>query len=255
MKTMRPAGFWFLSLLSAATAPAMHANASEGPEPCASPAEYVQPDEPLDQVATAIAAGGPLDILAIGSASTTGEGGGGNVPPFPRRMTAALQTALPRLQIGLKVLGGRGMTAEAMLPLLTEALAKQHFQLVLWQTGTVEAVRGLRPDSLQEVLADGAAKIRDQGGDLILVDPQFSRFLRANSNLDVYEAVLQQVATMPGTVLFHRFDLMHAWAKEGVADLERASKPDRKKVLNQINACLGDALARFILDGAGIKSQ
>jgi hypothetical protein len=142
-----------------------------------------------------------------------------------------------------------------MLPLLTEALGQQHFQLVLWQTGTVEAVRGLRPDSLQEVLADGAARIREQGGDLILIDPQFSRFLRANSNLDVYELVLQQVATMPGAVLFRRFDLMHAWVQEGVADLERASKPDRKKVLDQINTCLGDALARFILDGAGVKPQ
>lgn len=254
MRTMRPAGFWFLSLLAAATAPAMHANASEGAEVCATPQEYLQPDEPLDQVATAIAAGGPLDILAIGSASTTGEGGG-NATPYPRRMAEALKTALPGVEIRLKVLGGRGMTAEAMLPLLTEALGQQHFQLVLWQTGTVEAARGLRPDSLQEVLADGAARIRDGGGDLILIDPQFSRFLRANTNLDVYETVLQQVATMPGVVLFHRFDLMHAWVSEGVADLERASKSDRKKVLDQINACLGDALARFILDGAGIKPQ
>ena len=37
------------------------------------------------------------------------------------------------------------MTAEDMLPLIEAALKQQHYPLVLWQTGTVEAVRGLQP--------------------------------------------------------------------------------------------------------------
>ena len=79
-----------------------------------------------------------------------------------------------------------------MLPLIEEALKQQHYQLVMWQTGTVEAVRGLRPDGCW-MCCTGAERVRDAGGDVVLIDPQFSRFLRANTDLDAYEEVMQQV--------------------------------------------------------------
>ena len=167
-------------------------------------------------------------------------------------MVHALHAALPSVEFRLTVRGGRGMTAEEMLPLLEAALKQQHYPLVLWQTGTVEAVRGLRPDGMLEVLHTGAERVREAGGDLVLIDPQFSRFLRANTDLDPYRGVMQQVATMPGVALFHRFDLMRAWANDGRIDLEHAPKADRDKALDELNACLGKALARFVLSGADV---
>ncbi len=110
-------------------------------------------------------------------------------------------------------------------------------------------MRGLRPDGMLELLHEGAERVRDAGGDLVLIDPQFSRFLRANTDLDPYEGVMQQVATMPGVVLFHRFELMRAWANDGRLDLERTPKADRDKALEELNMCLGQALARFVLSG------
>jgi hypothetical protein len=127
--------------------------------------------------------------------------------------------------------------------------------LVLWQTGTVEAVRGLHPDNMLDVLHTGAERVRDAGGDLVLIDPQFSRFLRANTDLDPYENVMQQVATMPGAALFHRFDLMRTWANDGGVDLENTPKADRDKALDELNACLGKALARFVLSGADVAKN
>ena len=85
-----------------------------------------------------------------------------------------------------------------MLPILREELAHPHFDLVLWQTGTVEAVHGIRPDELRAVLEDGAEAADSTNTDLVLIDPQFSRFLRANADLSPYETVLQQVAGMDG---------------------------------------------------------
>ena len=224
---------------------------------CGAPEDLTTSDETLEQFAAALAGGGPVNILAVGSATTVGsitttggqtraEHGGA----FPWQMLQALQTALPGVQFHLTVLGGRGMTAEEMLPLLRDALSKQHYSLVLWQTGTVEAVRGLRPDNMADILHQGAELVRDGGGDLVLIDIQFSRFLRANTDLDPYEDVMQQVATMPGVALFHRFELMRAWADVGRIDLERTPKADRDKALDQLNACLGQALARFVLSGA-----
>ena len=192
---------------------------------CGAPDEFVTADEQLTQFGKAVAAGGVVNVLAVGSATTVGsvtaaglnsaaEGGA-----FPWQMIRTLQAALPSVKFDLTVRGGRGMTAEDMLPLIDAALKHQQYALVLWQTGTVEAVRGLQPDGLLDILHTGAARIRDAGGDLVLIDPQFSRFLRANTDLDPYENVMQQVATMPGVVLFHRFDLMRTWANDGRIDL------------------------------------
>lgn len=223
---------------------------------CGAPDEFITADGSLPQVAAAIDAGGPIDILAVGSATTVGAvtvtGAPATSEPqtaFPWRMAAALQAAIPKVQFRVTVRGGRGMTAEDMLPLLQAALKQQHYPLVLWQTGTVEAVRGLRPDGLLEVLHAGADIVRAEGGDLVLIDPQFSRFLRANTDVDAYQGVLQQVATLPGVSLFHRFDLMRAWANDGGIDLERTPKAGREKALDALNGCLGEALAQFVLSG------
>ena len=99
------------------------------------------------------------------------------------------------------------MTAEAMLPILQQELAAQHFDLVLWQTGTVEAVHGLRPDDLRDVLQDGVDMAAKVEADLVLIDTQFSRFLRANADVGPYETVLQQMTGNPDVTLFRRFDL------------------------------------------------
>ena len=215
--------------------------------------EFAVPDEPLAAVAAALAAGGPVNILAVGSATTVGVVP--DRPPiesFPYRMVEALQAAMPQVTFNLTVRGGKGMTAEDMVPLITAALAARHYAVVIWQTGTVEAVRGLSPDRLESALEDGVQRVQEVGGDVVLVDPQFSRFLRANTDLEPYQAVLQQVATMPSVVLFHRFDVMNAWADDDRIDLERTPVARRSKAVALLSTCVGNALARFVLNGAAL---
>lgn len=215
--------------------------------------DFVVPDEPLGAVARAFGAGGPVSILAVGSATTVGDlPGHPPVASFPYRMVETLRTALPQVTFNLTVRGAKGMTAADMVPLIAAALAARHYDLVVWQTGTVEAVRGLSPDSLETALEDGVQRVHEAGGDVILVDAQFSRFLRANTDLDPYEAVLQQVATMTGVVMFHRFDLMNAWVDGDLLDLERTPVTRRAKAVALLGTCVGNALARFILNGAAL---
>jgi hypothetical protein len=256
---MRRLGSTFL--LCVFLAFAQVSRAGELGDACGAPEEFTTADASLAQLAASIAAGGPVDILAVGSATTVGSSTAGGLHSaaqggaFPWHMVRALHAALPSVEFRLTVRGGRGMTADDMLPLIEAALKQQHYPLVLWQTGTVEAVRGLHPDNMLDVLHTGAERVRDAGGDLVLIDPQFSRFLRANTDLDPYENVMQQVATMPGAALFHRFDLMRTWANDGGVDLENTPKADRDKALDELNACLGKALARFVLSGADVTKN
>jgi len=139
---------------------------------------------------------------------------------------------------------------EAMLPILRQELTDHHYDLVLWQTGTVEAVLGQRPDALRGVLEDGAEVAVKAEADLVLIDPQFSRFLRANADLSPYETVLQQMTGTAGVTLFHRFDLTQGWVTDGRIDLERVDKDQRDKTITLLHNCLGLALAQYILTGA-----
>jgi acyl-CoA thioesterase-1 len=215
-----------------------------------------------------------LDVLAVGSATMFGpeasmapgtvtsqalSAGTGSLVPtgtallqppseraFPLQMAKQLRALVPGLEVQVTVRGGRGLLASEMLDLMRKELAARHYDLVIWQTGTVEAVRNLPPGEFGQTLSDGAQSVLDTGADLVLVDPQYSRFLQTNSNLDPYFQALQQVAAMPGVVLFRRFDLMRGWANDGAIDLERTSRSDREKAVGTLHACLGRHLARLV---------
>lgn len=231
---------------------------------CTLPSELTTPDAPLPRFAAALAAARPVEILAIGSGSTVGDTSGTGGPAFvynhptssfPYRMTEALQAANPAIRFHLTVKGGRNLSAESMLPILQAELAAHHYDLVVWQTGTVEAVRGLRPEAMRDVIQEGIDAAGANGADVVVVDPQFSRFLRANTDLAPYESALQQTATMTGAALFHRYELTQIWADNGEIDLERVSRAARDPTILALNICLGRALAKFVLTGAEQKSR
>ncbi|HEX3348218.1 MAG TPA: hypothetical protein VHS58_08975, partial [Acetobacteraceae bacterium] len=98
----------------------------------------------------------------------------------------------------------------------------------------------------------GIEAAHDAGADVILVDPQFSRFLRANANLDPYLQIMRQAGAFSGAALFPRFDLMKHWVEVGSIDMERADRANRESVASAVHACLGRALAQFVLQAAGL---
>ncbi|HBK06915.1 MAG TPA: hypothetical protein DDZ81_13900 [Acetobacteraceae bacterium] len=234
---------------------------ADGALPCEMPPDLTTPADPLVHTGEALAKRNGLDILALGSGSTVGDSGTGAGPAlsyqtpqgsFPYKMLEALETMRSTAHFHLTVKGARNMSADAMLTILKRELASHHYDLVLWQTGTVEVVHGLRPDSLRSTLQEGADATAQARADLVLIDPQFSRFLRANADVGPYETVLQQMTGNPGVTLFHRLDLTQTWVGNGQIDLERVGRDQRDKAIGLLNACLGQALARYVLTGAGL---
>ncbi len=244
---------------------------------CQAPDEIAGIAASMPKVAAVLRPGAALDILAIGSATmfgpetslapgtitsqSLGDSGKFSSQPkfftgpasehaFPLQMAKTLQNLIPGLEVKVTVRGGRNLLATDMLDVMRVELAMHHYDLVVWQTGTVEAVRNVSPGDFGQTLSDGAEAVIAAGANLILVDPQYSRFLQTSSNLEPYEQALQQVAAMPGIVLFRRYDLMRNWANEGQIDLERTPRSDRQKVIETLHACLGKHLARLIIDSA-----
>ena len=240
---------------------------------CSAPAELNDNAAALPHVASVLVPGGTLNVLTVGSATVfnpteslqpgtvTGLALGlGNAPrqgelmpsdaAFPLQMSKDLQQAIPGLTVTVTVKGGRGMLATDMLDIIRTELAAHKYQLVIWQTGTVEAVRNVPAGAFYQTLSDGSAAIAEAGADLVLVDPQFSRFLHANTDMDAYAQALQQIAAQPGVVLFHRFELMRYWSNEGQIDLERTVKAQRVKTVETLHACLGASLAQLVIASA-----
>ncbi|MBN8892952.1 MAG: hypothetical protein BGP12_07430 [Rhodospirillales bacterium 70-18] len=240
-----------LLLLVCALAPVSGALAAVAArEPCGLPLPSAAGTPALPHVAAALA-GAPasLDVLVVGSATVLGPAGN-PTDAFPQAMADALRTRVPGLAVSLVVHGIRGRTAAEMVPLLRQSLAAKQFQLVLWQTGTVEAVRRLPPDGFAATLAQGIQAVHAAGADLVLVDPQYSEMLESKADLPPYRAAILQAVSGPGTALLDRYDLMRDWARAGLLDLDHTAVGARAKVSERLHTCLGDMLARRVLAGA-----
>ena len=228
----------------------------------------------LSHAASVLHPGGTLDVLVVGSATVFGPeaalaagtlasqavhaGSQAAVPAgssplglptpgaFPMVMGRTLEGLVPGVTVHVVVRGARSMAATDMVDLMRTALAEHHYQLVIWQTGTLEAVRNVQPGDFSQTLAEGAQVVRDANADLVLVDPQYSRFLQTSANLDPYMQAFSQAAAMPDVVWFRRYDLMRNWVSDGQIDLEHTSKAERRAAVELLHACLGAQLATLV---------
>lgn len=199
----------------------------------------------LPHLAAGLQPGQQLDVLALGSASLLGPQGGvaGSVPD---EMVQALHARLPDTVIRLTLRAERAESAEEMLAALTRELAAHRFRLVLWQTGTVEALRRLPPETFRRTLAAGIAAAAAAGADVVLIDMQFSRLLDRHADLEPYRAAMTEMALQPGVMLFPRYALMRGWAESGAIDLEASARRDRRQTVARLRSCLGAVLADLL---------
>lgn len=240
----------FSMLLSLLGAPVALASAPV----CPSPDEFLD-SGPLPAVAAAIAHG-QLRVLAVGSASILGLGTSGPNAAWPVRLEATLAERLPQVQVTVDVQGGRGLTAADQLAMIRDSVRRAQPDLVIWQAAATEATRGLEVAELAETLSRGLSRLKARPDiDSMLMDLQFSRFLRANVNVWPYLEALRYASAANGAPLFRRYDLMQAWADAGTVDVEHVDRAHRTPEVDRLNECLAQAMASFLIDGARDADQ
>lgn len=214
---------------------------------CGAPVAYLQAPA-LPATATGIATG-RLRVLAVGSASVTGAGVSGPAAAWPARLEALLRGHRPDLALRFEVRGARGSTAADQWRLIEEALREGQPDLVIWQAGTTEAVRGLPIEDMADIIAAGLGRLSARGVDVVIMDIQFSRFLRANAQVEPYRDALRLLAATGDGAFFPRYDIMAAWAEAGTVDVERTPRARRTAEIDRLNDCLARALAAFLRNG------
>lgn len=216
---------------------------------CQAPAELLEAGASLPATLNAARAGS-LRILVIGGASVLGLGTSGPTATWPAKLEALIAARRPGLRIDIVARGQRGIATADAAALLAGELAKAPTQLVLWAAGTESAVRGAEVDELVEALNTGLEALKAAGTDAVLIDSQFSRFLRANANMEPYLDAVRLVAAAHQVPLFRRWDLMRHWAETEQVDVERTPKPERVAATDRLNDCIAQALAAVLRDGA-----
>jgi lysophospholipase L1-like esterase len=248
---MAHAAFALLLALALALAPGA-AHATHVPnDGCGAPPENLDA-APLPGTFAAISRGN-LRVLVIGSASTAYGGTSGPEAVWPQRLQARLAERLAPAQVRLESLGRRGTTAADHARILAEEAPRFRPHLVIWQLGTVEAARSLPPEEMSDAVQEAAAKLRATRGeltDLVLMDQQFSRFFRANANVEAYRDQLRMAAAASGAQLFSRWNIMRHWAESDRLDLERAPRDQRTRVADELHDCVAKALVAFLIQGA-----
>jgi hypothetical protein len=226
------------------------ARAEDGSQSCDVPAYLLTTESTLPKVAEAVKSGRPLDVLVIGSRSSTISTS--EAIAYPARLQVALQQRLPSVTINLSVELQAKKTAEEVASGFVKLMEVKRPTLVIWQTGTVDAMRSIDPDDFRTAVDEGVAALQNAGADVVLMNLQYSPRTETMISVPPYVDNLRVVAQQHDVPLFDRFAIMRQWNDAGDFDLFSASHG--LELARRVHDCLGQALSKFVIDAAHLGS-
>lgn len=238
-------GFWTvlgMTLLAGVAS----VQAEDQPQICDVPAYLLTTNSSLPKVAEAVRSGQPLNVLVVGSRSstiTTSE-----ASAYPIQLQAALKEKLPGVAINLSIELEGGKTAEEVDAGLVKLMEAKRPNLVIWQTGTVDAMRSVDPDDFRSAVDEGVVALQNAGTDVVLMNLQYSPRTETMISGSPYLDNMRVVAQQHDVPLFDRFAIMRHWNESGDFDLFSASHG--LELAKRVHGCLGRALSKFVIDAA-----
>ena len=244
---MRSPGFLSLMVLTGCLA-ATPLYAEDDPPACEVPAYLLSAESALPKVAAAVKDGQALNILVVGSRSTTINGS--ETSAFPARLQATLKEKLPSIAVNVSVELQVKKTADEAASGFVKLLEDKKPTLVIWQTGTVDAMRSTDPDDFRGAVDEGVAALQTAGVDVVLMNLQYSPRTETMISAPPYLDNMRAVAQQHDVPLFDRFAMMQHWNEQG--DFDLFSSSHGIDMAKRVHDCIGRALAKFIIGAAHI---
>jgi len=232
-----------LALLMLGAAPAR----AEHPAECRVAENLVEPNFRLPKVTRALAAK-HLTILVMGAGSSQLPGPNGMANAYPIRLQKALAQQLPGVEVKVTTDIKSKRTAPEMIKALPAALAAAKPALLVWQTGTVDAMLGVDPDQFSQALDKGITTAHSTGADVILINAQYSPRTESMIALGTYVEDMRWVALQQEVPLFDRFSIMKLWGELGTFDLSSAT--NKLDIAERVHDCIGRLLADLVIAAA-----
>jgi hypothetical protein len=211
---------------------------------CETGKAVIQAEATLPRAAAAVAKRHSLDIVVLGTGSSTLPGAGGDKAAYPARLEVALGPLLPGVAVKVVPYIKARQTAAEMIEQDWGRIAEQRPALVIWQTGTVDAIKGVDPDEFRAILDHGVEMLQAEGADAVLMNMQYSPRTDSMISIHAYADNMRWVALQHDVPLFDRFALMKHWTETGTFDLYDASK--NTNTAERVHDCIGRLLAGLI---------
>jgi hypothetical protein len=243
----------FVLAILAAIAFAGGAVAAESPPPsCEVPERFLPTDVDLTRVGAEVKDRHRLDITVMGSASSALAGPDGARFAYPAQLEQSLRERLPGVDVKVTAHVPSRQTIADMAAALPKILAEDHPALVIWQAGTVDALRGVDPDDFRNSLDQGLDAIAAAGADVIMMNMQYSPRTESMLSVAPFADGMHWVAEQRGVLLFDRLSIMHYWSDEGTFDLYAATTG--YAMARRVHECIGRALASQIINAAHLDA-
>jgi hypothetical protein len=219
---------------------------------CEVPDYLLASESALPKVADAIKSGHSLDILVLGSRSSTiNATSASEASAYPGRLQAILKEKFPSIAVNVSVEIQVKKTAEEVAAGMVKLMEGKKPTLVIWQTGTVDAMRSTDPDDFRGGVDEGVVALQEAGADVVLMNPQYSPRTETMISAPPYLDSMRVVAQQHDVPLFDRFAIMQHWNESGEFDL--FSTFHGIELAKRVHDCLGRALSRFVIDAAHVN--
>ncbi|HET7803646.1 MAG TPA: SGNH/GDSL hydrolase family protein, partial [Pseudolabrys sp.] len=145
---------------------------AELPAECSVAAHLAETTYPLPKVTRALA-DKKFNILVVGAGSSQLPGANGTKNAYPARLQEALADQLKGVEVNVTTDIKARRTAAEMVKALPASLSAAKPALMIWQTGTTDAMRAVDPDQFSQALDAGINMARSAGADTVLVNAQY----------------------------------------------------------------------------------
>ena len=213
---------------------------------CPMPERFYTFEPPLTKTPKALATGRDVVIVALGGSSTLGLAAGADNLAWPARLGSVLTDRFPSARIKVVNRSVARQTAKQALERIGRDILPLKPNLAIWETGTMEAVRGADVDAFRETVRTGIDELRGAGVEIVLMNMQFSRETDAMIHFAPYLIALRQVADATEIPLFRRRGIMRYWAESGLLDFRVKEDTKRRQLAKKLYDCIGRAMADFV---------
>jgi hypothetical protein len=221
------------------------------PPSCAVPDNLLFVDNNLTRVETAAGKQHQLTISVLGTGSSTLAGTEGPSLAYPARLEAALNQRLSKVTVKVSTRTKIGQTADIMRRSMKDLLVGEKPDLVIWQTGTVDAIRRVELDEFRAALDEGVEALQAGGSDVMLMNMQYSPRTESMIPVGPYVEEMRAVAQQRGVPLFDRFAIMRYWSDEGAFDFYAAGKDNG--LAQRVHDCLGRAIGALVIEDGHLQ--
>ena len=200
-------------------------------------------EQPLPNVAAALAAGRTLRILSIGAApGRIGRHGG----TYTTQIEDMLHAALKVTRIEIINRGVSGELAAAAAVRMRNEVALEEPDLVLWQVGTNDALAYVSAEDFAQTLHDQVAWLKAHKVDVVLVGLQFAPQMLRDMHYVKIRETLRAVAAQEKVIVVRFFEAVEILNRGDTAAMPAADEFERSEAGYN---CLSQYVARAITLG------